>query len=96
MRTVGDELSVGVWVLRAGRDCVMMSVCESGLSECSCRAANVERAATFRAIPTSTLACSARTAERNCWIYIHPGDAATAVWTFDCAVDGTDVRGPYI
>ena len=25
---------------------------------------------------------------------LHPGDAATAVWTFDCAVDGTDVRGP--
>ena len=27
---------------------------------------------------------------------LHPGDAATAVWTFDCAVDGTDVRGPYV
>jgi Family of unknown function (DUF5990) len=27
---------------------------------------------------------------------LHPGDAATAVWTFECAVDGTDVRGPYI
>jgi hypothetical protein len=27
---------------------------------------------------------------------LHPGDAARAVWTFDCAVDGTDVRGPYI
>ncbi len=25
-----------------------------------------------------------------------PGDAAEAVWTFDCSVDGTDVRGPYI
>jgi hypothetical protein len=27
---------------------------------------------------------------------LHPGDAAMAVWTFDCAVDGTDVRGPYV
>ena len=27
---------------------------------------------------------------------LHPGDAAAAVWTLDCAVDGTDVRGPYI
>ena len=27
---------------------------------------------------------------------LHPGDAATAVWTFDCVVDGTDVRGSYI
>lgn len=27
---------------------------------------------------------------------LHPGDAATPVWTFDCAVDGTDVRGPYV
>lgn len=27
---------------------------------------------------------------------LHPADAATAVWTFDCAVDGTDMRGPYI
>lgn len=27
---------------------------------------------------------------------LHPGDAATAVWTFGCAVDGTDVRGPHI
>lgn len=25
-----------------------------------------------------------------------PGDAATAVRTFDCAVEGSDVRGPYI
>jgi hypothetical protein len=25
---------------------------------------------------------------------LHPGDAATAVWTFDCAVHGTDLRGP--
>lgn len=27
---------------------------------------------------------------------LHPGDAATAVWTFECAVDGTDVRGSNI
>jgi hypothetical protein len=27
---------------------------------------------------------------------LHPGNAATAVWTLDCVVDGTDVRGPYI
>ena len=27
---------------------------------------------------------------------IHPGDAAQAVWTLDCSVDGADVRGPYI
>lgn len=27
---------------------------------------------------------------------LHPGDAAHAVWTLDCSVDGTDVRGPYI
>ncbi len=27
---------------------------------------------------------------------LHPGDAAQAVWTLDCSVDGTDVRGPYI
>jgi Family of unknown function (DUF5990) len=27
---------------------------------------------------------------------LHPGDAATALWTVECAVDGTDVRGPYI
>jgi hypothetical protein len=27
---------------------------------------------------------------------LHAGDAAMAVWTLDCAVDGTDVRGPYI
>lgn len=27
---------------------------------------------------------------------LHPGDAATAVWTFGCAVDGTDVHGPHI
>jgi hypothetical protein len=27
---------------------------------------------------------------------LHPGDAATAVWTLDCAVECTDVRGPYI
>jgi Family of unknown function (DUF5990) len=26
---------------------------------------------------------------------LHAGDAAMAVWTLDCAVDGTDVRGPY-
>jgi Family of unknown function (DUF5990) len=27
---------------------------------------------------------------------LHPGDAAQAVWTLDCTVDGADVRGPYI
>ena len=27
---------------------------------------------------------------------LHPGDAAMAVWTLDCAVDGADVRGPYV
>jgi hypothetical protein len=27
---------------------------------------------------------------------LHPGDAPTAAWTLDCAVDGADVRGPYI
>jgi hypothetical protein len=27
---------------------------------------------------------------------LHAGDAPTAAWTLDCAVDGTDVRGPYI
>jgi hypothetical protein len=27
---------------------------------------------------------------------LHPGDAATAVWTLDCSVDGTEVRGAYI
>lgn len=27
---------------------------------------------------------------------LQPGDAATAVWTLNCAVDGTDVRGSYI
>jgi hypothetical protein len=27
---------------------------------------------------------------------LHPGDVATAVWTLDCAVERTDVRGPYI
>jgi hypothetical protein len=27
---------------------------------------------------------------------LHPGDAATAVWTFECAVHDTDVRGPYV
>jgi hypothetical protein len=27
---------------------------------------------------------------------LHPGDAARAVWTLDCSVDGTDFRGPYI
>jgi hypothetical protein len=27
---------------------------------------------------------------------LHAGDAPTAVWTLDCAVDGTDVRGPFI
>lgn len=27
---------------------------------------------------------------------LHPGDAATAVWTFDYVVDRVDVRGPYI
>jgi hypothetical protein len=27
---------------------------------------------------------------------LHPGDATTAVWTLDCSVNGTDVRGPYI
>ncbi|GAB7145606.1 DUF5990 family protein [Mycobacterium riyadhense] len=27
---------------------------------------------------------------------LHAGDAPTAVWTLDCVVDGTDVRGPYI
>jgi Family of unknown function (DUF5990) len=27
---------------------------------------------------------------------LHPGDAARAVWSIDCSVDGTDVRGPYI
>ena len=27
---------------------------------------------------------------------LHPGDAAQAIWTVDCTVDGADVRGPYI
>jgi hypothetical protein len=27
---------------------------------------------------------------------LHPGDAAEAIWSLDCTVDGTDVRGPYI
>ena len=27
---------------------------------------------------------------------LHPGDATTATWTLDCAIDGTDIRGPYI
>jgi len=27
---------------------------------------------------------------------LHPGDAASAEWTLDCSVDGTDVRGPHI
>jgi hypothetical protein len=27
---------------------------------------------------------------------LQPGDAAEAVWTFECSVDGADVRGPYI
>jgi hypothetical protein len=27
---------------------------------------------------------------------LHAGDAPTAVWALDCAIDGTDVRGPYI
>ena len=25
-----------------------------------------------------------------------PGDAAEAAWTFECSVNGTDLRGPYI
>lgn len=27
---------------------------------------------------------------------LHPGDASTAEWALDCAVDGRDVRGPYV
>lgn len=27
---------------------------------------------------------------------LHAGDGPTAVWALDCAIDGTDVRGPYI
>jgi Family of unknown function (DUF5990) len=27
---------------------------------------------------------------------LHPGDAASAEWTLDCSVDGSDVRGPHI
>jgi Family of unknown function (DUF5990) len=27
---------------------------------------------------------------------LHPGDAASAEWTLDCSVDGTDIRGPHI
>jgi hypothetical protein len=27
---------------------------------------------------------------------LHAGDAPAAEWTLDCALDGTDVRGPYI
>jgi hypothetical protein len=27
---------------------------------------------------------------------LYPGDAASAEWTLDCSVDGTDVRGPHI
>jgi len=27
---------------------------------------------------------------------LHPGDAASAEWTLECSVDGTDVRGPHI
>jgi hypothetical protein len=27
---------------------------------------------------------------------LYPGDAAEAVWTLDCSVHGTDIRGPYI
>ena len=30
------------------------------------------------------------------WLDLQPGDATEAVWTVDCSVDGTDVRGPYI
>jgi Family of unknown function (DUF5990) len=30
------------------------------------------------------------------WLDLQPGDATEAVWTVDCRVDGTDVRGPYI
>jgi hypothetical protein len=27
---------------------------------------------------------------------LHPGDTSQAVWTLDCSIDGTDIRGPYI
>jgi Family of unknown function (DUF5990) len=27
---------------------------------------------------------------------LHPGDAASAEWTLECSVDGSDVRGPHI
>ncbi|MGH3531261.1 MAG: DUF5990 family protein [Mycobacterium sp.] len=33
---------------------------------------------------------------REEWLALYPGDAATAVWTLECTVDGKDVRGPYI
>jgi Family of unknown function (DUF5990) len=32
----------------------------------------------------------------NEWLDLQPGDAAEAVWTIDCSVDGIDMRGPYI
>jgi Family of unknown function (DUF5990) len=73
----------------------MMSVCESGLLECSCRAAYVERAATFGGYSNVHVGVQ-RKNRREEVLDLHPGDAAMAVWTFDLVVDGTDVRGPYI
>jgi Family of unknown function (DUF5990) len=45
--------------------------------------------------PTSTSVCKCKN-RRDDLLDLHPGDASTAVWTFDYSVSGTDVRGPYI
>jgi len=37
-----------------------------------------------------------RRSRRDELLDLHPGDADIAVWTFDCSVQGVDVRGPYI
>jgi Family of unknown function (DUF5990) len=37
-----------------------------------------------------------RKSRRDELLDLQPGDATRAVWTIDCLVDGTDVRGPCI
>ena len=37
-----------------------------------------------------------RKSRRDELLDLHPGDAASAEWTLDCSVDGSDVRGPHI
>jgi hypothetical protein len=74
----------------------MMSVGESGLSEC-CWGPGRECGASADFPGYSTIHVGVqRRNRREELLDLHPGDAATAVWTFECAVDGTDVRGPYI